>query len=394
MVKLNRAFATARAQFARCSGARLVTGVLLTCLLSACMLSPGLRMSKPAVLPSGDGESGPAAEVKIPITEINVALIKQLHDAASQRSMAEAATLFSTASAYTLGPGDVLQITVWDHPELAQAQGQASPINTARPSDPGPGFVIDQEGNLQFPYIDALHVAGLRVDEVQRVLVRKLKAVLRDPQVTVRMGSYRAKQVYVEGEVRTPGAQPINDIPMTVYEAVNRAGGFIPTADQARMLLIRDGQSYPINLTQLVRRGMNPANIVLKNGDLLRVVSRDENGVYVMGEVNKPATALPMRTGVLTLSDAISQAGSFNSGSADPSQLYVIRDSMGTEPRVFHLNASSPVSMILANQFELQPRDVVYIDGSGLVRLSRVLGLLLPAINAGLTGAVLCRAGC
>jgi polysaccharide export outer membrane protein len=332
--------------------------------------------------------------VNIPITEINVAVIKQLHDAASQRSMAEAATLFSTASAYTVGPADVLQITVWDHPELAQAQGQASPINTARPSDPGPGFVIDQEGNLQFPYINALHVAGLPVDEVQRILVEKLRTVLRDPQVTVRMGSYRAKQVYVEGEVRTPGGQPINDIPMTVYEAVNRAGGFIPTADQGRMVLIREGQTYPINLTQLLRRGMNPANILLKNGDLLRVVSRDENGVYVMGEVNKPATALPMRTGMLTLSDALSQAGSFNSGSADPSQLYIIRDSMGAEPKVFHLNASSPISMILANQFELQPQDVVYIDGSGLVRLSRVLGLLLPAINAGLTGAVLCRSGC
>jgi polysaccharide export outer membrane protein len=47
--------------------------------------------------------------------------------------------------------------------------------------------------------------------------------------------------------------------------------------------------------------------------------------------------------------------------------------------------------MVLANQFELEPHDVVYVDGNALVRFSRVLSLLLPAINAGLTGAVLMK---
>jgi polysaccharide export outer membrane protein len=47
--------------------------------------------------------------------------------------------------------------------------------------------------------------------------------------------------------------------------------------------------------------------------------------------------------------------------------------------------------MVLANQFELQPKDIVYVDGSGLVRLSRVLSLLLPAVNAGLTAAIVTK---
>jgi polysaccharide export outer membrane protein len=104
-----------------------------------------------------------------------------------------------------------------------------------------------------------------------------------------------------------------------------------------------------------------------------------------MGEVSKPVTAVPMKSGRLTLSQAISQAGSINSATADASQLYVIRGgSREQNPEVFHLDASSPVSMILANQFELRPNDIVYIDGNGLVRLSRVLNLLMPGINAGL----------
>jgi polysaccharide export outer membrane protein len=154
---------------------------------------------------------------------------------------------------------------------------------------------------------------------------------------------------------------------------------------------VRDGVSYQLDLAKMLARGENPSKIVLQNGDLLRVVSRDESGVYVMGEVNKPSTAYPLRTGALTLSEALAQAGSINSNSADAAQLYVIRSSQGTNPEVFHLDARSPVSMILANEFQLQPKDVVYVDGSGLVRFSRVLSLLLPAINAGLTAAIVTK---
>jgi polysaccharide export outer membrane protein len=207
----------------------------------------------------------------------------------------------------------------------------------------------------------------------------------------VRIASFRARQIYVDGEVHTPGTLPLNDIPMTLYEAVNRAGGFAPTADQSRMVLVRGGRSYPLDLTGMLDKGLNPAKIALKSGDLLRIVARDDNGVFVMGEVNKPATAVPMKSGRLTLSDAIAQAGSLNNATADASEVYVIRDSTSATPQIFHLDARSPVSMILANQFELNPRDVVYVDGNGLVRFSRVLSLLLPAVNAALTGAILTK---
>ena len=89
--------------------------------------------------------------------------------------------------------------------------------------------------------------------------------------------------------------------------------------------------------------------------------------------------------------DALAQAGSVTANSSDPGQVYVIRGSISDEPLVFHLDAKSPVSMILANQFDLQPRDVVYVDSGNLVRFSRILSLLMPAVNAGLTAAVVAK---
>ncbi len=372
-------------------GARIVIGATMSAVLSACAVAPGMRMSTPATLPvTSSNEQTPAQELQIPITDINLALIREIREADQKSGESQLRELIGKPQPYTLGIGDVLQITVWDHPELAAAQGSQT-STTSRPYDPIQGFVVDGNGDVSVPFAGNVHVAGMRIDQAQRAIQTALQRVYVRPHVTVRVASFRAKQVYVDGEVHTPGVVPINDVPMTLNEAISRAGGFSTAADQGRMVIVRNGTSYLLNLTQILDANVNPSGIVLKNGDLLRVVSRDENGVFVMGEVNKPLTALPMQTGRLTLSEAISQAGSVNSNTADAKQLYVIRGTSNKTPQVFHLDARSPVSMVLANQFELQPKDIVYVDGNGLVRISRVLSLLLPAINAGLTGAVLTK---
>jgi polysaccharide export outer membrane protein len=370
----------------------LAAAALLCALTSGCGLAPGMKMHTPATVVETSNDNGdPATETQIPITPIDMALVRKMRTAQANPSVPDPnASLFGKPGPYKLGPGDVLQITVWDHPELVAALGQ--PQQTTGKNDPAPGFVVDADGNIQFPYVNrALHAAGKTPDQVQRELYSELSKVFVKPQVTVRVSSFRSSQIYIDGEVRAPGPQTFNDIPMSLTEAIGRAGGFATTADQSRVTLIRDGVTYHINVSGLAAKGLSPSNIVLKPGDMLRVDARDDNGVYVMGEVNKPATVIPMKNGKLSLSDAISQAGSFNAETSDPKQLYVIRNGETDKPEVYHLDARSPVSMLLANNFELQPKDVVYVDNNGLVRFSRVLNLLLPAINAGLTAAVLTK---
>ncbi|PXW29166.1 polysaccharide biosynthesis/export family protein [Paraburkholderia caballeronis] len=375
------------------SSIRLLLGGSALVVLGACSLAPGQRIITPATLPETGGKysTEPQQQVNVPITDINLAMLRQMNSASQSQAESNAATLnlFGKPTPYQIGPGDVLQITVWDHPELAAAVGQ--PTQAQRPADAAPGFLVDDSGNVQFPYAGTLHVAGKNTATVQNELHSRLSEVFLKPEVTVRVASFRAAQVYIDGEVHTPGAQAINDIPMSMTEAINRAGGFTQNADQSRVTLVRNGVSYPVNVADLIEHGRSPSNIYLKNGDMLRIASRDDNGVFLMGEVNRPATIMPMRDGRLTLSQAVSQAGSLNPNTAEASQLFVIRNSMSDKPEIFHLDATSPVSMLLANQFELQPNDVVYVDNNGLVRFNRVLNLLLPAINAGVTSAVLAK---
>ncbi|MGG1946364.1 polysaccharide biosynthesis/export family protein [Trinickia sp. NRRL B-1857] len=368
-------------------------GLLITiAMLPACSLVPGQRMITPPVVAESGGEysTEPSQGVQVPITDINLKLIRSMNEQAQQHPISDQTqALFGKPTPYRVGPGDVLQITVWDHPELAAALGQPTP--TTRTDDAAPGFVVDEAGNLQFPYAGSVHVAGDSVDQVQRKIVSRISKVFRKPEVTVRVASFRAKEIYIDGDVGKPGSMQINDIPMTLTEAIGRAGGFTGAADQSRVTLVRDGKRYPISFAELVRGGHSPAEIVLRPGDMVHIGSRDENGVYVMGEVNKPATVMPMRDGRLTLAEALSQAGSLNPGTAEAKQLFVIRDSTGANPQIYHLDATSPVSMVLANQFELEPKDVVYVDNGALVKFNRVLNLFLPAINAAITGVVVTK---
>jgi polysaccharide export outer membrane protein len=376
---------------------------------SACAVAPGMQMethSEPSArgianVPQATGEGESIASRRtadatrgtpaIPIIEVDATLVSQLAKARRDRQIELSQLLSDTPQAYTVGPGDVLQVVVWDHPEFAAALGASQSQSSSRSADPFAGFVVDQSGNLTFPYSGTLHVAGMRTEDIQRRLTGALSKYFIKPQVTVRMASYRAHQIYVDGEVHSPGAFAVNDVPMTLYDAVSRAGGFSETADQGDLVLVRDGISHRVNLTYLLAQGLNPARLYLKPGDFLRVVSRDENDVYVMGEVNKPVSAIPRRTGRITLADALSQAGSVNASTADAAQMFVIRGSLSGTPQVFHLDARSPVAMLLAKDFELQPKDVVYVDGSGLVRFNRVLSLLMPLISSGLTAGILAK---
>jgi polysaccharide export outer membrane protein len=363
-------------------------------LLNACTsFAPGMHFDA-AQVPQ---QTAPTQDpIVLPIT---TQLVQQEKREREQQSLQSVNTLIARSEPYRIDSGDVLSIVVWDHPELTGAQsspgndslspaGMQGASAAASPS----GFVVDQSGTVQFPYAGMLKLAGLTEEQARRELSRKLAYYITRPDVTLRVQSYRSKRVYIDGEVKTPGMVAINDIPMTLVEALNRAGGVLPEADQSRIVIVRDGVSYPVNLLQLVQRGVNPASILLVNGDVVRVVSRQESKVFVSGEVTTPR-ALTMHNGRLTLNEALGEAGGINPNTGDGRQVYVVRNGGDARPLVYHLNARSPSELALAEEFELKPKDVVYVDATALATWSRVVNLILPsAVSGAVSSAATFRA--
>ena len=359
--------------------------VLCVPLFAACASAPSGPHFNNTIASDAAGET--AAGTVVPaVRPITPQLVKQEREMREKQVSQDISRLVGQAKPYGIESGDILSIVVWDHPELSGAAAGAGADPAPGAATPGAGFVVDHEGMVQFPYAGRLKVAGLTEDQARNLLTTKLAHYIRKPKVTLRVQSYRSKRVYIDGEVRTPGLQAINDVPMTLLEALNRAGGMLPTADQSQIALTRGGDTYRINLPQMVQKGVNPATIMLATGDVVRVMSRDESKVFVSGEVNTPK-ALTMHNGRLTLNEALGETGGINPLSGDSGQVYVIRKS-ATEPIVYRLDARQQGALAMAEGFELHPKDVVYVASTALANWHRTISQILPSALSGAVGAV------
>jgi polysaccharide export outer membrane protein len=287
--------------------------------------------------------------------------------------------LTEKAPPYQIGPQDSLLVTVWDHPEITLPLGQYR-------QDASSGIVVDETGQIYFPHVGTVKVTGMTTTQVRETLTSRLARTLQNPQIDVKVIAYRSQKIYVGGEVKNPGVYNVTDVPFTLAEAVNRAGGFLPTADDSRILITRGEQSTRLNFQKLLS-GNRIGQILLKDGDSLHVPNNLENPVYMLGEVIRPGS-LPMVHGNLSLARALSEAGGIQGASADARSIYVIRQGItANDVDVFHLDARNPTAMVLADHFALDPRDIVYVDAGSLVRYSRVMNLLLPTISTVVTSA-------
>ncbi len=348
-------------------------------LLAGCSaMAPGIQFSE-AVPAAGDE----AQKTHPPIRQITPALVRAEREARDRRVVDDIGVLLQPPEPYRIEAGDVLGIVVWDHPELSAtmlpppaAAGAGAIGIAASPMQPGSGFEVDQQGMLDFPYAGHIKLAGLTPAEAHALLTKRLAVYLRAPKVTLRMMAYRSKRVYVDGEVKAPGVQPINDIAMTLTEAINRAGGMNAIADQSRVMVTRAGKTYQVNLPLLVQRGINPSSVMLQNGDLVRLPSREDSKVFLSGEVSAPR-ALPMRNGRLTLNEALGEAGGINPVTGDARKVYVVRRH-DQESVVYQLDANAPGALAMAEGFELSPKDVVYVAATALTNWNRTISAMIP----------------
>lgn len=360
----------------------LVVGISIV-FLSSCALAPGMRVDdgNARVEPTDDTTSVAAV-----IKTITPQLIQQEQQLAKSAVQADLTEIMKPPQPYTIGPGDFLAITVWDHPELVMptismsgtsSMGVMAAMGALPAGTLPPGYTVSSEGKIQFPYAGDFTVEGLTELQARDLLIERLANYIKKPEVTLRVMSYRSKRIYVDGEVKTPGIVQIDDIPMSLPEALNRAGGIATLGDQSRIMITRKGKNYLVDMTRLIADGIDPSHIMLSNGDMLRVSSLDENKVFVIGEVVKP-TSLTLRHGRLSLNEALGEAGGVNPATANANQVYVIRNANDAQPTIYHLDAHSPVVYALAEGFELKAKDVVYVDAASMVRFNRVISLILP----------------
>ena len=277
---------------------------------------------------------------------------------------------------YKLGVGDVLTIGVWDHPELT------IPAAVQRTAE-FDGFRVQKDGTITYAYAPNIAAAGKTVGQVHQELVKRLARVIEDPQVDIKVVGFRSQKAYVTGEVNQPGIYPVTEIPLTLIDALNQAGGLTAAADWRTVTFTRGNKTEVIQLEDFYAHGDITQNRLLQNGDIVHVNRNDQQKVFVLGDVKRAGSVTLTRYG-LNLAEALSDTGGLNEATADANGVFVLRkrnyEQTGILADVYQLHAKSIAALVLAEQFELQPHDIVYVTSAPLARWNRVISLLLPSI--------------
>lgn len=282
------------------------------------------------------------------------------------------ATRVPAAPRTTLSSGDVLKIRISEMKE----GGVFAPL-----AGGGTGFEnvrIDYKGTISLPYVGRVSVGGLDPPGVESLIRKRLTGIAVEPQVYVEIVADRGSSVLVSGEVRNPGRFSMLDGPLTLVDAIAKAGGS-PLPPFQVDVVIRQGNSVKrISLERI----LNGNNQQLHPGDEV-TLERDAKVFNALGALQKTGQ-IDFPKSSPSLMDAIAQAGGLSEARANNKGVFVFRlkeprawrdaDNKWQEgPVIFQFDMSKPETMFIAQAFAIRTDDTIYVTNAPAVEWTRTL---------------------
>jgi polysaccharide biosynthesis/export protein len=275
----------------------------------------------------------------------------------------------------TIGVGDVLQITIFE----AGPDGLFSTKDNKATSIP---VTVQPDGNASLPYVGPFHFVGNTLESARTAIVAKLKTRAVEPDVTVNLTENASRSVSVNGAVGKPSSVPLGLSSETIMEVIAKAGGPRDAPYDTYVSLTRKGKTRTVLLQNLIS---DPSeNIQVRPNDLL-FVTKEQQTFSTLGSFGKSAK-IAMDAGAINLIEAVALAGGADQALADPKGLFVFRyefeevvvnllgkerfnklisegmvaNGKGLYPIVYRVDLSSPSSMLVAQNFLVRGRDLIY----------------------------------
>jgi len=242
-----------------------------------------------------------------------------------------------------IGGGDLLNISVYGVPELAQ------------------DVRVNNSGDVYLPLIGYVQLAGLTPDQAQTVIENRLREgeFVKSPHVTVFLKEYVNQSATVTGEVVKPGVYPILG-KQRLLEVLASAGGLTARAGKTVTITHHDHPEEPVKVNLPTDLAKSPKdNIEIFPGDTV-VVNR-AGVVYVVGEVQRPSGLVMDNNERLTVMQAIALTGGPTSVAAMNSAKLIRTTATGRE------QLDLPLKRMLATKqadIELKPDDIIFVPGS------------------------------
>ena len=287
----------------------------------------------PAIAPTSRQVVPVESDVTLPAVPVSATKVYQ---------PANPLTTTMTAGPVNLAPGDLLEIGVFDSPEL-----------TTRTR-------VTSGGEISFPLLGKLAVGGLTPQETENLIRDQLVKgdFVKDPQVAVFVAEYANQAVYVLGEVSKPGAYPlVGD--HRLFELISAAGGFSPRAGKTITITRHASPDSPQAIRFSRQPNLAADNVEIAPGDTINV--EQAGVVYVVGNVLHPGGFLLDGDRQLSLIQALALAEGTKPGTAMKSARIVRTTPQGRQKIAVDL------SKVLASKspdLTLQDQDILYVPSS------------------------------
>jgi polysaccharide export outer membrane protein len=264
--------------------------------------------------------------------------------AASPQSNAE------TASALTIGKGDLISVAVEGAPDFNKE------------------VRVNPHGDVSLPMVGSIPVAGLTIEQAEEAVAKRLQdgGYFNNPQVSIFEKDYATQGISILGEVQKPGIYPLFG-PHNVLDAISAAGGTTPKAGN-KILLTRRGQPNHVETIPLdfKKEQMGQTNVEVYPGDTV-VVSK-AGIVYVVGDVRQPS-GFVMENAHLTVLQAIAMAQGVNPTAALGSAKLIRKTEQGN-PQEIPI-ALNKIMAAKAPDLSLEADDIVFVPNSAAKSFAR-----------------------
>ncbi|MBN3852516.1 polysaccharide export protein [Paraburkholderia sp. Ac-20340] len=315
----------------------------------------------------------------IQVVDVNDALARKLADA---KQLGQFSNTFTskTANNYGIGPGDVIEVTIWETPP-AMLFSSTAPVALPSLGSGGsssvtlPAQMVAADGTISIPFAGRISVAGRTTEQIEASIVSHLKGKANQPQVLVGVAKNNASNVTVVGEVNTSSMMPLTPKGERLLDALAFAGGLKQPVSHMAVQLSRGNTTGIMALDSVIRDPKQ--NVLLKPGDVVTALFQPQT-FSVLGATGKN-DEIPFEAQGISLAQALARSGGLNDNRADARGIFVFRfedarlvdnrdpsvkASNGKVPVVYEINLRDPASFFVTQNFPIENHDVIYVSNS------------------------------
>ena len=299
-------------------------------------------------------------------------------------SLADAAT---PSVGGLIGPGDVLSISIFEPGGSLFGSGGGSSGNARTGNQALPASTVDRSGFVSIPFAGQIQVAGMTTTGAAAAIRRGLIGKAANPQVVVSIVENTFNTVTVLGEVRQPGKAPLASNADGILDVIASRGGSPRSPEDVIVTIRRGDQTFSAPLTAVTNEFGQ--NINLARGDQINLTYRPRrySTFGALGAISQQE----MGPGALTLAGAISKVGGLDTNSANARSVLIFRferpeiaQAMGIVqpattrgvPVVYRVNLEEGSGFFTANNFEIQPDDILFVPRSDSAEISKFFTLV------------------